>query len=359
MKLSLGYWHIWQDENLKAIEILVPLLDIFRKNKDARNLALCYNYLGLAHEEMKEWPKAEYNYIQAKNIYEKNANTYTSLVLQLETNQCYANMGLMYFRWGQSVPSHDYFGNAKLYFEKALLFFEENENDIECRAKAAIFFNNYALFCDMQKSYILAINYYKKALAIKSRTLGQWHRSTARIYANIALAYANLNDIHNAYKTCETARRIYIENNESHSRDALRNLGTFAAIKIKEQKYSEALELMDELLTIRVEKFGENDTDVAQTLHNIGKVYLEQQKNKIAREFFERAYKIRNEKIPTHRYTVDTIILISKTYINKGEEDEKLSWLNKALDIQKSTFGKNHPDTMLTLKLIAEINNDS
>ncbi|MHC1735326.1 MAG: tetratricopeptide repeat protein [Erysipelotrichaceae bacterium] len=306
MKLSLGHWYCWTDENQKAIDTLVPLIVSFSKQKDKRNLALCYNYLGVAYEEEKEWSTAEYNYLQANEIYKDLLSEPNSTnEIKLDANQCYANMGLLYFRWGQSNASEDYFGDAKKYYRKALQFFTRNE--LEFSNKAATFFNNYALFCDNQKEFKLALKYYEKALKIKSKTLGQGHCSAARIYSNIGLAHINLGDSRRALKNCNIAKRIYDNHNESRSRDALRNLGNIAAAKILSKDYDVALGELSDLLSIRIERYGSNDTDVAHTYHQIGKVHFELGDMKKALESFDKAFFIRNAKIPTHRYTTETI----------------------------------------------------
>lgn len=329
MKLSLGYWYCWIDENENAIATLIALIDYFENQQDEENLALCHNYIGLAYDEMKRWPESEYYYLQARNIYKVlETRSNTPLKVKMEIHQCYVNMGLMYFRWGRGLPSKNYFGNAKSYYEKGLPFFEKNENRYPYEASTA--YNQYALFCDNQKEYLLAIDYYKNALSIKSKTVGQWHRSCARIYANIGLAYFNLKNYTEALEHCKIAERIYNNNNEPQSRDALRNLGTIAAISTQKGEYVKALGQFKELLSIRVKRFGSNDTDVAQTFHNMGKTYYDMGDFVKALEYLKEAFVIRDEKIPTHRYTIETIRRIAETHEQLSNYDMASFWYRKA-----------------------------
>ncbi|PJN80002.1 hypothetical protein CWE04_12475 [Thomasclavelia cocleata] len=303
---------------------------------------------------MNRWAQAEYNYIQATKIYkELRAEASNLFELRKEVFQCYANRGLMYFRWGQSTASNVYFGNAKKYYEKALPFFEENKEILQ--NMSAIFYNNYALFCDNQKDYNTAIDFYDRALVIKSETVGQWHISAARIYGNKALAYYNLKDCEKAIKESEQAQRIYNANDEMYCRDALRNLGTLASSKVVLKKYDEALELLFEIRKIRLEKYGKNDTDVAQTNHNIGKVYFEKRDYLNSQIYLNKAYNIRKLKMPTHRYTIETMQLLASINILQSDYKSALEWYIKIYDVQKEVLGAENKETLDTQLLINDI----
>lgn len=357
MMLELGFWYCWIDKNKDAENILMSLIPEFQKNNDKRSLALCYNYLGLVNDEMNRWAQAECNYIQATIIYkELRAEVSNLFELKKEVFQCYANRGLMYFRWGQSVASNVYFGNAKKYYEKALPFFEENKEILQ--NESAIFYNNYALFCDNQKEYNTAIELYDQALAIKSETIGQWHISAARIYGNKALAYYNLKNYKKAIKESEQAQRIYNANDEMYCRDALRNLGTLASSKAMLKKYDEALELLFKIRKIRLEKYGEDDTDVAQTDHNIGKIYFEKKDYSNSQIYLSKAYNIRNLKMPTHRYTIETMQLLAKLSILQSDYKSALEWYDKIYDIQQEVLGVENKETMNTQLIINDIKNN-
>ena len=354
MMLELAFWYSWIDNNINAEKILSFLIQKFQKNNDKRSLARCYNYLGIVNNDMNRRAYAEYNYIQAKNIYiGLRAEISNLFKLRQEVYECYANMGLMYYRWGQSTESNEYFGSAKKYYEKALPFFEENKEILQ--NTAATFYNNYALFCDNQKEYNIAIDFYNRALVIKSKTVGQWHISAARIYGNKALAYYNLKDYGKAIKESKQAQRIYSDNGEAYCRDALRNLGTLASSMAMLKKYDEELELLFKIRKIRVEKYGNNDIDVAQTDHNIGKVYLEKKDYTNSQIYLINAYTIRNLKMPTHRYTIETMQLLAKLSVLQSDYKNALEWCVKIYDIQKVVLGVENKETLDTQLLINNI----
>ena len=219
----------------------------------------------------------------------------------------------------------------------------------------ATFYNNYALFCDNQKEYNIAIDFYNRALVIKSKTVGQWHISAARIYGNKALAYYNLKDYGKAIKESKQAQRIYSDNGEAYCRDALRNLGTLASSMAMLKKYDEALELLFKIRKIRVEKYGNNDIDVAQTDHNIGKVYLEKKDYTNSQIYLINAYTIRNLKMPTHRYTIETMQLLAKLSVLQSDYKNALEWCVKIYDIQKVVLGVENKETLDTQLLINNI----
>lgn len=353
MELKLGFWYCWLDKNNEAIKTLVPLIDTFLILNDKKNLALCYNYIGLVYDEMGKWSSSEFNYIQAMKVYDElKAETTGVFDLRKECFQCFANIGLMYFRWGQSTASSIYFGNAKEYYEKALTFFESNEKALQ--NDAAIFFNNYALFCDNQKNYEKAIELYNKALYIKSKTLGQWHISSARIYSNLGLVYYNLQCYEKSILNCETAYRIYKEYDELDCRDALRNLGTLASSKAKNGDKEEALNLLYKQEDMRVKLYGEDSTDLAQTYNNIGNVLVSCNSFSKAEIYLKKALEIRNLKMPTHRYTIETMQQLANLYVLIGYYDEALKWYEKIKNLQINILGK---DSKETIDTVSQINN--
>ena len=214
------------------------------------------------------------------------------------------------------------------------------------------------MFCDNQKEYNTAIELYDQALAIKSETIGQWHISAARIYGNKALAYYNLKNYKKAIKESEQAQRIYNANDEMYCRDALRNLGTLASSKAMLKKYDEALELLFKIRKIRLEKYGEDDTDVAQTDHNIGKIYFEKKDYSNSQIYLSKAYNIRNLKMPTHRYTIETMQLLAKLSILQSDYKSALEWYDKIYDIQQEVLGVENKETMNTQLIINDIKNN-
>jgi tetratricopeptide (TPR) repeat protein len=118
-----------------------------------------------------------------------------------------------------------------------------------------------------------------------------------------------------------------------------------------------ALELGRQALSIQRELFGERHPDVARSLNNLagytnalgdpkGALELAQQALSIVRELF-------GERHPHVAISMHNVASLCKTL---GSPHKAFQLAQTAYDIQKQLLGADHPDTLMTARLLGQIN---
>ncbi|MBF0537015.1 MAG: tetratricopeptide repeat protein [Nitrospirae bacterium] len=136
--------------------------------------------------------------------------------------------------------------------------------------KVSDFIHEYALSLDTLGDSKQAIEFYKKALAIRLEVYGERHLSVAQSYNNIGFAWNELGDSKQAIAFLEKALAIQLEvYGERHPSVATsyNNIG-FAWNELGDSK--QAIEFIEKALAIRLEVYGEKHPSVATSYNNIG-----------------------------------------------------------------------------------------
>ena len=182
-----------------------------------------------------------------------------------------------------------------------------DNNDTKNLIPIANLYNEIGLVYYKQGDYEKALEYYRKALVIKEKQLGNNHPSTSITYNNIGLVYKKQGD------------------------------------------YKKALEYYRKALAIREKVLGKEHPDTATTYNNIGGVYYKQGDYEKMMEYYKKSLAIREKVlVKEHPSTATTHSNIGEVYRKQGDYEEALNHHRKALAIREKVLGKEHPSTATT-----------
>jgi tetratricopeptide (TPR) repeat protein len=119
-------------------------------------------------------------------------------------------------------------------------------------------------------------------------------------------------------------------------------------------KYPEAEPSLKESLSIRMELFGPNHTDTAESFDHLGTLYDLLGEYAKADNFLNDALKIRETAYgKDHPDVAETLVTLARVQIDKDNRDKAEPLLNRALAIQEKSLGPEHPDLTRTLNTLA------
>ena len=172
--------------------------------------------------------------------------------------------------------------------------------------------NDVGLIEQAQGRYNDSLAYYKKALLIADKVLGEEHPNTATAYDNIAGLYQAMGD------------------------------------------YKQALNYFEKALKIKEKVLGKEQPDTAVTYNNIAVLYQDMGDYKQALDYYEKDLAI-SEKVlgKEHPDTAATYNNIAGLYKAMGEPKQALDYYEKALAIAEKVLGKEHPNTAITYNNVA------
>jgi tetratricopeptide (TPR) repeat protein len=144
----------------------------------------------------------------------------------------------------------------------------------------------------------------------------------------------------------ERALQVFNQKELSDLRLKAHLLNDLGVVGERYGEYKKALEYAEQALKIRLELFGENNSDTALSYNNMGSIYGNLGDHKKALEYEEKALKIQLEFFRENNS--DTALSynnIGSTYGNLGDHKKALEHKEKALKIRLEFFGENNPDT--------------
>jgi tetratricopeptide (TPR) repeat protein len=121
-------------------------------------------------------------------------------------------------------------------------------------------------------------------------------------------------------------------------------------------KYSEAIPLLEQLLAITREKFGDNHPYTATFLNNLADLYRLQGKYTEAETLLKQALAIRREQLGDNN--PDTVVSfnnLAALYQLQGKFSEAEPLYKKTLAIRRKQLGDKHPDTAISLNDLANL----
>ena len=245
----------------------------------------------------------------------------------------YNEIGLVYYKQGDYEKALEYYRKALVIKEKQL-----GNN----HPSTSITYNNIGLVYKKQGDYKKALEYYRKALAIREKVLGKEHPDTATTYNNIGGVYYKQGDYEKMmeyYKKSLAIREKVLVKEHPDMATTYNNIG----------HYEKALEYFSKALAIKEKVLGEEHPSTATTHSNIGEVYRKQGDYEEALNHHRKALAIREKVLgKEHPSTATTYNNTGLVYRDQGDYEKALEYYEKALAIRIIKLGEDHP---LTLKV--------
>ena len=218
----------------------------------------------------------------------------------------------------------------------------ENNEESDLFSNAASVYQDHA-------DYDKALDYYKKALAIREKVLGTEHPDTATTYNNMAIVYKEKGDYDKALEYYEKALAIVEKVLGTAHPSTATTYNGLAGVYYNKGNYDKALEYYEKALAIREKMLGTEHPDTATIYNNMASVYDDMGDYDKALEYYEKDKAISEKVLGTeHPSTATTYNNMAGVYKAKGDYDKALEYYEKALAIREKVLGTEHPSTATT-----------
>ena len=249
-------------------------------------------------------------------------------------------------------------------YKKALSFYKKaliiNQKTLgENHPNTANFYMNIGLVYETKGEYSKALNYHEKSLTIKIKILGKEHPSTAVSYSNIATLYQKMGKYPKALNLLNKVLNIFKKQlGEKHIYTAT-TYNNLASLHLIIDNYSKALMYYKKALAIDIRVLGKEHIDTAQCYNNIGGVYYKLGNYPEALNYFKKALLIRENTLgKEHIDTAQSYNNIGLIYSITQKPSEALDYYQKSLAIDRKNLGEEHSKTAINYNNIGGIYSD-
>ena len=271
-----------------------------------------------------------------------------SLQEQTDTSYWYA-LSMRY----QGNP-HDTWGNKDstiFYWRKSVELFEKNHPESIDYAKGL---NRLGVLYSDMGDYKVSESYYKQALVIYKKAIGEDDRDYASNLNNLGLLHWKIGDYKAAEPYFKQALAIFkkaLGENHPDYASSLNNLGILYSdigdYKAAEAYYKQALEINKKALV-------EDHPDYSSSLNNLGSLYHEMGDYKAAETYYKQALEIRKKALgEDHPDYASSLNNLGIFYSDIGDYKAAEDYYKQALAIKKKAFGEDHPIFLLIQKSFA------
>ena len=195
-------------------------------------------------------------------------------------------------------------------------------------------------FAKRQK-YVEAMSAFEQALDLRKNSLGDGHLDVAETLHNMGNCAAKAGDLNEARSYYDEALRIKKKQLGSNNTSVAQTLHNIGNVLVGQGSNDGAMKSYQEALTLRRSVLGDDNVEVAYSLHCIAKINRKQHDIDAARDNFNAALRIKRLKLrKNHPSIAETLEQLGSLYIDVGEEEEGSLCLNGALNIYKSKHGE-------------------
>lgn len=351
-------------EKAKTLAVSVP--------GDSGNQAEIIKLLAIAYAKVGDNAKAEMNFKQAMEIYEKMPSRASVYVTFL------SNFGVFYYNQKKFAEAEPIFAQA-VNLKKSLSGEKNAEYITILNSLANTYLNlqkyNYAesafqsiadLRCEVNGAgsaeYLAALNslgnvyrmmsrhekalpVYVQALEITKKLKGENSKDYAVVAGQLALAYKNVANYYDAEQYYQVSLQKMKELQMDRSKDYSSSLINMAGIYRAQGKYEAAEPLYTSAQELMLAIGAENTSDYALLLNNIALYYGEigkyEQSEVLYKQSLDISRKILGEKHPETATTYNNLGIL---YQYMGRYDQSEALLNKAKGYRKEVLGEKHID---------------
>ncbi len=321
-----------------AIHCFEKALKKYEKNKDRMKIVDCSNKLGECLIEVSEYDRAIKYLNKVKSIFDNNSQ-----------------IGITHYLLGEVYLRKANYKEAILYYTKAQEI--ESENEHENYTINAKIYIGLGLSYKYMSKYDKALSYLKKALPLDSLKKKTDTEILVLIYNLLGSTYYMINDFDHAHIYFNTARSIQLIEMGEKNINSVSYYNNIGGIYSAKGNYNLAIEYYKKALLIAKEVMEPYNQQIAISYIKMGIAYKKMKKYEQAIMCNDSALNVLALKLgEKHR-------LAAMVFNNKGniyfelnrEFNNALENYNKALEIKKTLYGKNHPQISSSYHNIGEL----
>jgi tetratricopeptide (TPR) repeat protein len=214
--------------------------------------------------------------------------------------------------------------------------------------------NNLARLYATQGQYAKAEPLYQRTLAIREKVLGPDHPAVATSLNGLARLYNTQGQYAKAEPLYQRALAIREKVLGPEHLDVATSLNNLALLYANIGQYAKAEPIFERALAIREKALGSDHSNVATILHNLGLLYRDQGQYTKAESLFERALTIREKTLgPDHPDLATSLSDAATLYYFQGQYAKVEPLLDRSLAIREKVLGSEHPDVAASLNGLA------
>jgi tetratricopeptide (TPR) repeat protein len=243
--------------------------------------------------------------------------------------------------FGNVLADMGKFDEAEKYYLRLLKHLSPDDPDI------ARCYHGLGNVTDESGDYDSSLNWHKKSLELRIRSLKSDHPHLAPSYISIGCTHFNKRDYQQALESYNKAYEIIKKAfGESHP-DIAMCLNNMGCVYERKENYSKALECHQKALEIRMDYLPEHHPDIGQSHHNTGNIHRCLGNYDLALKHYNESLTIKIKSLPSqHRDIALTIENIGNIYKDKEELQEAVSYYKRAAAIYRQSLLSTHPNVI-------------
>lgn len=192
-----------------------------------------------------------------------------------------------------------------------------------------------------------AKSYFERSLTIRMALFGKYHQETAESLENVGRSFLEMDDAQNALPSIEEALDIILNLSDEQTTLAAEYHNNIAHCYYALGDEKNALHHLRQALAINRAVLGDEHPFTALNYHNMGVLCRESGKFAEARDFLQQALMIRRKVFgETHHDTAKSMTSLAEVLNELGEFDEAFLLARQGMQITEQRLDSYHPSTV-------------
>ncbi|MEI7590291.1 MAG: CHAT domain-containing tetratricopeptide repeat protein [Deltaproteobacteria bacterium] len=205
-------------------------------------------------------------------------------------------------------------------------------------------------------NHIAAESRYKRALAIREKSLGPDHPDVVFVLSNLAVLYEAIGNFAEAEPLLKRALAIKEKSLGAEHPDVAEYLQYMAAFYYLTSNFAEVGPLFKRALAIKEKSLGPEHPDISKNLDTLAGIYWQTSNFAEAEPLFKRALVIKEKALgPEHLDVALSLNFLATLYQTIGNYTDAVPLLMRALAIREKSLGPEHPEVAKNLQYMAEL----
>jgi Tetratricopeptide repeat. len=261
--------------------------------------------------------------------------------------QVYQLMGSVAWKQGQLKQAQDYYSQAHRHFSSQY-------GDLDNRSLKSQ--STLGVLVYTQGQYDVAVKHFEGVLTARQKQLGEQHKLTADAHNRLAAVYFELGQLNQADVHYSAALQTYEDLDLDHSLVYARVLNNRALLWRQQQKYSRAIEILNQSRQIQQQQLGVNHPDLASVENNLGLLSYDLGQIDEAIDWFKKAYQRQINHHPqppvSAAYAMNNL---AHMLLLKGQIATARTWANDSMALRLAHLDKAHLAIADNLMILARL----
>jgi tetratricopeptide (TPR) repeat protein len=306
--------------------------------------AVSLRYIGNSHETLGNTDSTIYYWTKSVVLFEKHHPKIPDYISIIN------NLGILYSELGD-------YKVAEPYFKQALEIRKKTLGDEHPDVASSL--NNLGVLCSNIGDYQSAESFYKQSLAIKKKVFGEKHPDLVLSLDNLGQLFSDIGDYKSAepyYKQSLAILKNILGVKHTDYGGGLMRLGI---LYYNMGDYQVAEPYFKQTLEIYKQNLGEEHPDYAMTLNNLGNLFSDMGDYKTAEPYYKQSIEIYKhslgEEHPDFAMSLNNLGLL---YSDMGDYKAAEPYYKQALEIRKQALGVDHSDYAGSLNNLGNLYSD-